>query len=77
MSFELLIICLVGLLVFGPKKMPMLARDLAKLWQFCSHLKQEFSKFWDEKLKELTLEDNENKAKKADEIYQQGQIREE
>jgi sec-independent protein translocase protein TatB len=68
---ELLLILIVALLVFGPSKMPMLARHLAKSYRLISHYQQQVSAFLQEQLKEQQLQDNLQKAKKADDQYQQ------
>ena len=68
---ELLIIMLVALLVFGPNKLPMLARHLAKGVRFVTICKQRFSEFWDTQLKTYQLHENLEKAKQAAKKYHQ------
>lgn len=66
MSGELLLTFLVALLVFGPNKLPMLAKDLGRLWSKYLSLKQQFLHSWEA---EQQLPDNIDKASIADEFY--------
>ncbi|WP_133127655.1 Sec-independent protein translocase subunit TatA/TatB [Legionella nagasakiensis] len=70
MSFgELLLIVFVALLVFGPSKLPMLAKHLAKLVRVLNHYQKELSQFWQSQLKEHQLQENLKKAQQADLAY--------
>ena len=44
---ELLLTTLIALLVFGPERLPALARHLGKLIQYINRYKQEASRFFD------------------------------
>lgn len=70
-SGELLLILLVTLLVFGPKKLPMLATHLGLLFKKINHLKQQASVWWQQQQQQLTLQENERKAQEADARYKQ------
>lgn len=70
MSVELLLVFLVTFLAFGPKKLPMLADHLAKLLRLLMHFKAQVLQFWESKFEEITLLENEKKAREADKIYQ-------
>jgi|GEM_PF-7071540 len=63
---ELLVIFLVALIVFTPKKLPELAQTLAKvihfLRQWQSHLKEHFNTF----IQYGKLKENEEKARKVE-----------
>lgn len=65
-SSELLLILLVALIVFGPKKLPMLATHLGLMLSKVTHLKQQVHQWWQQ---QLTLQENERKAQAADEHY--------
>lgn len=66
---ELIIIFIVAIIVFGPNKLPMLARHLGLLMAKLNQLKMQWAAFWDSQLNEAQLLDNERKAQKADEAY--------
>lgn len=69
-SGELLLTLLVGLFVFGPKKLPMLAYHLGKLWARLNGYKQKIHTFWQQQINEQQLQENIKKAQKADENYE-------
>lgn len=71
MSGELLLIVIVALIVFGPKKLPMLARHLGLLLRQVSQLKSKAATLWQEQLNELQLQENKRKAEEADRQYQE------
>ena len=66
---ELLLTTLIALLVFGPERLPALARHLGKLIQYINRYKQEASRFFDAQKNEQILMDNINKANAADKKY--------
>lgn len=68
---ELLLILVVALVVFGPKKLPMVAYHLGMLVGRFNHYKQKALVFWQQQLNEQALQDNLRKAKEADAGYQQ------
>ncbi len=68
---ELLLTLLIGLLVFGPSKLPMLAHHLGQLIKQLNHYKQKIATFWQAQLNEQQLQENIKKASKADRKYQQ------
>lgn len=70
MSSELLVIMVVAIVVFGPNKLPMLARHLSHALKHYHRFKQQASNVWQGYLNELQLQDNEQKAKIADQHYQ-------
>ena len=68
---ELLLILIVALIVFGPKRLPMLAHHLGKWVSHLSHYKQKATVFWQQQQHEQTLQDNIKKAKDAETRYLQ------
>lgn len=67
---ELLLILIVALVVFGPKKLPLVAHHLGILVVWFNKYKQQAAVFWQQQLNEQTLQDNIKKAQKADVRYQ-------
>lgn len=63
---ELLLTLLVALLVFGPNKLPMLARDLGRFFAKIQKLKARIWQEWDAN---QSLAENEAKALVADQHY--------
>ncbi|WP_454781452.1 Sec-independent protein translocase subunit TatA/TatB [Legionella sp. WA2022007384] len=72
-SGELLVIFIVALIVFGPKKLPMLATHLGLLVRSLNKLKAQATVLWQQQLNALQLEENQRKAKEADEQYKKEQ----
>jgi sec-independent protein translocase protein TatB len=70
-ALELLLILFVAILVFGPNKLPMLARHLGLLLRKMNQLQMQVLEFWREQQKALQLQDNERAAEKADKTYSQ------
>ncbi|MCW8470344.1 twin-arginine translocase TatA/TatE family subunit [Fluoribacter gormanii] len=68
-SGELLVIFIVALIVFGPKKLPMLATHLGLLVKTFNQLKMQAAMLWQQQLNALQLQENQRKAKEADEQY--------
>ncbi len=66
---ELLLIAFVALFVFGPDRMPTLARQLGTLLKKAQTYRQQLLLFWDKQEKKLQLEENQKKADKADAFY--------
>ena len=69
MSGELVLIFLVALIVFGPKKLPMLASHLGLLMGQITRWKYKINTLWEQQLKELELQENQRKADEADKHY--------
>lgn len=69
MSGELLLILIVSLLVFSPKKIPMLASHLGLFFKQILVWKEQASLLWEQQLKELQLQNNLRKAEDADRRY--------
>ncbi|KTD65592.1 TatB protein (twin arginine translocation) [Legionella santicrucis] len=69
MSGEILVILVVALIVFGPKKLPMLATHLGLLLRKINQLKAQAVALWQQQLNEIQLHENQRKAKEADEQY--------
>lgn len=63
---ELLLTGFIAILVFGPAKLPMLARHLGKLLRFFSMLRHTAAEFWQKQSAILELQDNIEKAVKAE-----------
>lgn len=70
---ELLVIGVVAMMVFGPKKLPMLANHLGKLYYQCLKLNQKARTVWEDILAEQQLLDNQARAEKADTLYQKSE----
>lgn len=68
-SGELLVILIVALIVFGPKKLPMLATHLGILIRKFHQIKAQAAVLWQQQLNALQLQENERKAQEADEQY--------
>ncbi|AAU28952.1 TPA: twin-arginine translocase TatA/TatE family subunit [Legionella pneumophila] len=68
---ELLLVFIVAIIVFGPSKLPMLATHLGMLVRKLNQLKEHTSSFWQQQLNEIQLYENQRKAEKADQQYQQ------
>lgn len=68
---ELLLTTLIALLVFGPERLPTLARQLGILVKRANHYKQQALLFWEEQKQALQLQENMKKADEADEKYDQ------
>jgi sec-independent protein translocase protein TatB len=72
MSFgQLFLTTLIALLVFGPDKLPMLARHAGRLIARLERYKQQAITFWQQQLNEQQLQENTRKAHEADVVYQQ------
>jgi len=70
MSFgELLLTALIALFVFGPERLPILARQLGTLVKRANGYKQQALSFLEETKLEQQLQENIKKANKADEQY--------
>jgi len=68
---QLLLTMLVAMLVFGPSKLPMLAKHLALIINRLNQHKQHLMNFWQHQLNEQQLQENNKKAADADVTYQQ------
>lgn len=65
-SGELLVIAIVALLVFGPGKLPMLARHLGLLVRRFHGIRAQAQRFWQEQWQEQQLLENQRKAEEAE-----------
>ncbi|MCW8399038.1 twin-arginine translocase TatA/TatE family subunit [Legionella sp. PATHC038] len=72
-SGELLVILVVALIVFGPKKLPMLATHLGLLLRKLNQLKAQAAALWQQQLNAVQLQENQRKAQEADEQYKKEQ----
>lgn len=66
---ELLLTAFIALLVFGPKQLPTLARQLGALMKRVNDYKQQFYAFLEAENQAHQLQDNMKKAAEADEKY--------
>lgn len=74
MSFgELLVTLCVALIVIKPQKLPLFINQIGKCWAKLQQQQQSLRKIWQQHIKELQLEENIERAKKADSLYQQEQ----
>lgn len=69
-SGQLLLTGLIALLVFGPDKLPMLARHAGLLIARLERYKQQATALWHLLLNEQQLQENTQKANEADVVYQ-------
>ncbi len=69
---ELLLTVFVAVIVFGPDKLPMLAKHIGLAVKKLNRLKEQFSEFWQQQLNEAQLLENTQKAEKVDGDYQSG-----
>lgn len=67
---QLLLTALITLVVFGPTKLPMLARHIAQFMNRLNYFKHQALIFWQKQLEQQQLEENSRKANEADEYYQ-------
>lgn len=70
---ELLLTFFVALLVFGPQRLPLLAKHLAAFFNSIHRLKQQAAEFWQAQLQEQQLLENHQKARQADATYNDSQ----
>ena len=63
---ELLVIILVMVFVFGPKKLPMLARHLGLVVQKIARVQYALSQIWRAYMQEQTFRENLQKAEKVE-----------
>lgn len=71
MMSEILVILMVSLIVFGPKKLPMLATHLGLLVQFAQKSRSRIHALWDRFNQEEQLKINLRKADEADSLYRE------
>ncbi len=69
MSGELVLTLMVALLVFGPKKLPMLASHLGLFIRQMNLWKNKVMVLWEQQVQELQLQENQRKAEEADKHY--------
>lgn len=74
---EMLVILSVSLMVFGPKKLPMLARHLGFWFGKFRRWQEQWHTFWQMKTKEIELFENEKKAEISDALYQKSKNQQE
>lgn len=63
---EISLTLLVGIVVFGPAKLPMLAHHLGKLMSRIQSYQQIARRYWQEGLAQYQLEENKKKAEEAE-----------
>ena len=68
---QLLLTALIALLVFGPNKLPMLAKHAGQWVARLERLKQNAINLWQSQLNQHQLQENIRKAHEADAVYQQ------
>lgn len=66
---ELLLTSLIALLVFGPERLPTLARQLGTLVKRANHYKQQALLFLEKQKLDHELQENIKKANEADKKY--------
>lgn len=71
MILEWMLIVVVAVMVFGPKEIPQLAYNLGTLWRYLNKQKQALIQLCEQDLLKRTLQDNEQRAKLAEDRYQQ------
>ena len=70
MVSEWLVILIVALVAFGPKRLPMLASHLYKAWMQLQACKQQLLQFWQKQWLEQQLLENQKRAEEADKAYE-------
>jgi len=70
-SGELLLILLVACIVFGPEKLPMLARHLGLAVRHVQRFREQALQFWQQQVNEQQLLQNQQKAEVADAAYRE------
>lgn len=68
---QLLLTMLIALFVFGPSKLPMLAKHLGQLMSKIGRYKRQAHTFWYAQLNEHQLQENKRRAFEGDATYQQ------
>jgi len=68
---ELLVILVVSVVVFGPNKLPMVAKHLGLAMRQLNRWKSQWQTVWQNILLAQQLEENQQKAKAVDDIYLQ------
>ena len=68
---ELFLTLVVALVVFGPKKLPMLARHLGQLIAKGHSYRQQAHVLWQSQINEQRLQENRHQAQEADALYPQ------
>ncbi|CAM2742382.1 twin-arginine translocase TatA/TatE family subunit [Legionella worsleiensis] len=76
-SGELIVTLIVAVSVFGPSKLPMLAKHLGLLLHQLNRLKEYAVEFWQQQLNEVQLQENKRKAELSDQEYQKKQSKSE
>lgn len=66
---ELLLTTIVALFVFGPHKLPLLMQHAGRMIRRLNHYKEQATLFLDDILREQQRQDNEEKAKKAEQQH--------
>lgn len=74
MNGQLLLILIVALVVFGPKKLPMLASNLGHLMHQLQKVKQQLWLLWHQQQQASQLQENIKRAQAVDSSYQQNDI---
>lgn len=70
---ELLLILVVAVIVFGPSKLSMLASHLGLFIKKFDQIKAQVDSYWHQQQMTFHLKENEQKAKHADQYYQNKQ----
>lgn len=68
---ETLVILVVTLVVFGPEKLPELAKHFGKFAAKSKHLKSQLAEMWQQQQLQFELDENIKKAEAADKKYQE------
>ena len=71
MMNEWLLIGLVALFAFGPKKLPLLATHLGAAFRFILRMKTFLAQSLQKEINQQLLQESEEKAKVADKLYQE------
>lgn len=66
---ELFVIALVTVVLFGPKKLPLLVHHVSICMAKLHQLKKKAASFWEAQLNEYQLQQNIDKAKQAEELH--------
>jgi len=69
---EILVIVVVALIVFGPERLPAIARRSGQWWRQWQHLKNQLDQQVETQMNHYRLSENEAKAQEADQTYLEG-----
>ncbi len=73
-SSELLVILLVACVVFGPNKLPMLAKHLGLWVKLSNRCREQLHEFWQHEIKKQQLLHHQQLADEVDAVYREREV---